>query len=199
MIAVVDYGAGNLRSVAKALESLGADVSVCGEPDAIRSAEKIILPGVGAFGRAMKNLKGKKLDGALLESIERGKPFLGICLGLQLLFESSEEDPDAAGLSVLPGRVVRLRPDMKVPHLGWNQVRQVSPSPMWEGISDGTFFYFAHSYCVEPRDPSCTAGTTEYGKEFVSAVKKKNVFGIQFHPEKSQSGGLRLLENFAKR
>jgi len=198
MIAVVDYEAGNIRSVTKALEVNGAAVVVSGEPGNIEKADKIVLPGVGAFGKAAENLKRKHLDEALVQSIRKGKPFLGICLGLQLLFEASEENPGVPGLSAIQGKVVRFRPGLKVPHLGWNEVLQVQDSPLWRGIPDRSFFYFAHSYCVEPADLRLAAGTTDYGSAFVSAVHRETLFGIQFHPEKSQKFGLKLLENFIK-
>lgn len=196
MIVVVDYEAGNLRSVAKAIESLGSRVSVTADPAAVERAEKIVLPGVGSFGKAAENLKRKGLIGPLVQSIRKGKAFLGICLGLQLLFEASEENPDASGLSVLSGDVARFRMDLKVPHLGWNQVLQTVESPLWKGVPDGAFFYFAHSYCVRPADPAVVSGTTVYGSDFVSAVWKNRLFGIQFHPEKSQKWGLKVLGNF---
>ncbi len=198
MIAVVDYEAGNLRSVTKALEANGAAVVVSDDPKTIEKADKIVLPGVGAFGKAVENLRKRHLDETLVRSIREGKPFLGICLGLQLLFEASEENPGVPGLSAIQGNVVRFRPGLKVPHLGWNEVRQIRDSPLWKGIPDRTFFYFAHSYCVESVDPGMAAGTTDYGSEFISAVHREMLFGIQFHPEKSQKFGLILIENFIK-
>lgn len=196
MIAVVNYEAGNIRSVTKALESQGASVVVTDNPKQIDKADKIVLPGVGAFGQAVKNLKRKHLAEPLVRSIEKGKPFLGICLGLQLLFETSEENPDIPGLSVIRGKVMRFRSDLKIPHLGWNEVVQTQQSPMWSGIPNPSFFYFAHSYCVQPDDPRWVCGTTHYGSIFASFIQKGVLFGIQFHPEKSQKFGLKLLKNF---
>jgi imidazole glycerol-phosphate synthase subunit HisH len=198
VIVVVDYGAGNLRSVSKAIESFGAEVAVTGDPGTVEKADKLVLPGVGAFGRAVENLRRKNLDGAIAEFVRKGKPFLGICLGLQMLFETSEENPDASGLSILRGKVARFDRGLKVPHLGWNQVFQTSASPLWKGVPDGSFFYFAHSYAVEPAEPALVCGKTGYGAEFASAVRRDNLFGIQFHPEKSQKWGLKILDNFIR-
>jgi glutamine amidotransferase len=198
MIVVVDYGAGNLRSVAKALESFGADVTVTGDPEAVEKADKLVLPGVGAFGKAVENLRRKNLDGTIIRFVQKEKPFLGICLGLQMLFEASEENADAKGLSILRGKAVRFDRGLKVPHLGWNQVFQTADSPLWKGVPDGSFFYFAHSYVVQPSNAGMVSGKTGYGTEFASAVWRDALFGIQFHPEKSQKWGLRLLENFIR-
>ncbi len=198
MIAVADYGAGNLRSVSKALESFGAKVMITGDPGAVGMADKLVLPGVGAFGRAVENLRNRHLDGAIAEFVLKGKPFLGICLGMQLLFESSEESADASGLSILGGKSVRFDHTVKVPHLGWNRLFQTKDSPLWKGVPDGSFFYFAHSYVVQPAGVDMVSGKTEYGSDFVSAVWKGALFGIQFHPEKSQKWGLRILENFIR-
>jgi glutamine amidotransferase len=198
MIAVVDYDAGNLRSVTKALESLGAAVCVTGDPKDVSKAEKIILPGVGAFGRAVRTLNAKGLTEPLRDAIREGRHFLGICLGMQLLYETSEENPESEGLGVISGRVVRFPEGLKVPHLGWNQVRQKENSPLWPGIPDGSFFYFAHSYFGVPVDISIVSGETEYGTVFASSIHLENLYGVQFHPEKSQNLGLRLLENFIR-
>lgn len=198
MIAVVDYEAGNIRSVTKALESLGAKVMVSNCPRDIEKADKIVLPGVGAFGQAVENLKKRNLAEALIRAVESDKPFLGICLGLQLLFEGSEENPGVKGLSVVSGKSVRFRSNLKVPHLGWNEVKQKKESPLWKGIPDSSFFYFAHSYCIEPDNSEIVAATAEYGSVFVSAVFQNALFGVQFHPEKSQKWGLKLLENFIR-
>lgn len=200
MIVVVDYDAGNLRSVTKALESLGAEVRVSGSPKDVESADKIVLPGVGAFGKAVRSLESKSLLAPLADAAARaasgGRPFLGICLGMQLLYEASEEDPGIRGLGVLPGKVVRFAPGRKIPHLGWNTVSVRGESPLWDGIQDGSFFYFAHSFHGVPNDAGVVSGETEYGVSFASAVRKNRLFGIQFHPEKSQAAGLRLLSNF---
>lgn len=199
MIAVIDYGMGNLRSVSKALEYLGASVRVTGEAAVIRQAEKIVLPGVGAFPAAMRELTARRLVDPVKEAIASGKPYLGICLGLQLLFESGEEDGGAQGLGILPGTVKRLPagPPLKIPHMGWNQVtRTRKVCPLLQGVADGSFFYFVHSYYAQPLDPSVTALETEYGVPFVSMIWRDRLFATQFHPEKSQAVGLQLLENF---
>jgi len=196
MIAVLDYDAGNIRSVTKALESLGAEVRVTGAPQDIEAADSVVLPGVGAFGRAVRSLEAKGLMQPLRGAIRGGKPFLGLCLGMQLLYERSEENPDAAGLGVIPGRVVRFPRGLKVPHLGWNRVFQKGNAGPWNEIPDGSFFYFAHSYFGVPSDAAVISGETEYGVTFAAAIRLNNVFGVQFHPEKSQKWGLKLLANF---
>jgi len=203
MIAVVDYGMGNLRSVVKALEKVGGRVSLTSEPSVVDRAEKVVLPGVGAFRDAMLNLRSRGLDSSVSRAIADRKPFLGICLGLQLLFETSYEDGTYSGLGILPGEVVRFqsdpsRPDMKVPQIGWNRVDFSAPAPHFEGIPSGTFFYFVHSYYGAPADASAVAARTEYLCTFASAVWRDNVFASQFHPEKSQRWGLKLLENFVR-
>jgi glutamine amidotransferase len=196
MITVVHYGAGNIRSVTKAVEATGAEVMVSENPDDIKKADKIVLPGVGAFGKAVEALQARHLVEPLRDFISQGKPFLGICLGLHLLFFSSEENSEAEGLSLLKGKAERFPAGMKVPHLGWNQVKQAGNSPLWKGIPDQAYFYFAHSYIVKPEDQNLTVGTTDYAGSFVSAIARSNCFGIQFHPEKSQKWGLKLLNNF---
>jgi glutamine amidotransferase len=198
MIAVVDYDAGNIRSVTKALESLGAEVRVTGDPADIEKADRIVLPGVGAFGKAAQSLVAKNLMNPLRNAIRAGKPFIGICLGMQLLYERSEENPGVRGLGVIKGRVVRFPGGLKVPHLGWNQVLQKGSSPVWNEIPDGSFFYFAHSYFGVPADASVIAGETEYGVHYASSVHRGALFGVQFHPEKSQKWGLKLLANFVR-
>lgn len=197
-IAVVDYGSGNLRSVAKALEAAGARVKVTRKLSGIDASCAVVLPGVGAFKRAMENLDELDLTGALLRAIKAGKPFLGVCLGLQLLFSESEEHGRHRGLDVLKGRVKRLAPGVKIPHMGWNGVKiQGHPRPaIFREIPDEAYFYFVHSYYVEPQDKSVVAAVTEYGQEFVSAVHQDNVWGAQFHPEKSADLGLKVLKNF---
>ncbi|MBA2690151.1 MAG: imidazole glycerol phosphate synthase subunit HisH [Burkholderiales bacterium] len=200
-IAVVDYGMGNLRSVAKALQHVAPDrrVIITSEPQQVLSAERVIFPGQGAMPDCMREMDAHGLREAVLESA-RSKPFLGICIGLQMLFEHSEEG-DTEGLGVLPGRVVRFRmqgtePRLKVPHMGWNQVRQVQPHPLWHDIADDSRFYFVHSYYVEAAKQEVVAGETAYPTAFTSCVARDNIFAAQFHPEKSQAAGLKLLSNF---
>jgi len=195
-IVIVDYGMGNLRSVQKGFERVGFRAEISSDPEVIASAGKLVLPGVGAFGDAMEELSKRGLVEPLLEAIGRGVPFLGICLGLQLLFEESEEGGRHTGLGVLRGRVRRFPESLLVPQIGWNQVHFVRPSPLFSGVPDGAFFYFVHSYYVDPRDPEDVLARTEYGISYTSAVGRGAVFGVQFHPEKSQQVGLRLLANF---
>ena len=197
MIAIVDYGMGNLRSVTNAFSRLGASIVVTREKGAIQKARAIVLPGVGAFGKCMENLKGFDLRDVLREEIKKGKPYLGICLGLQMLFESSEESPGVEGLSVVKGSVKRFKNDLKVPHMGWNQVEQVSmrASQIFKGIEQREHFYFVHSYYPEPTE-EVIASTTDYGHPFASSIERENIFACQFHPEKSQRVGLHLLQNF---
>jgi imidazole glycerol-phosphate synthase subunit HisH len=200
-IAVIDYEMGNLRSVQKALESVGASAVVTRDPAVIADAAAAVLPGVGAFGVCMDNLRRHDLIGPVKDFIASGRPFLGICLGMQLLFDESEEFGPVRGLGVLPGRVVRFAPDpaglRKVPHMGWNALTIQRRAPHLDGLEDGTQVYFVHSYYPVPDDPRVIASTTEYGPRFVSSVWLANVFACQFHPEKSQSAGLRILANFA--
>lgn len=198
MIAIIDYGMGNLRSVAKGFEKTGVNVEVTADPQVLKKASGVVLPGVGAFSDAMHNLKSHGLVEAIYDVINAGKPFLGICLGLQLLFESSEEWGTTAGLGVFPGRVRRLPPGLKIPHMGWNTLSFKKPCPLFKNIPEHAAFYFVHSYYVEPDDPELTVFTTEYGTEFTSVAAKANVYGIQFHPEKSSALGLRILENFGR-
>lgn len=198
MIAIIDYGMGNLRSVEKALEKLGYEALISDDPKAINDARGVILPGVGAFADCMANLRSADLQGSVYESIKSGKPFLGICLGLQLLFEESEEDGIHKGLGVFKGRVRRLPDGQKIPHMGWNQVKHSNKAPIFEGVPEGSNFYFVHSYYVDPDDKSITATTTDYGVEFTSSVWSDNVFAVQFHPEKSGDVGLKVLDNFGR-
>jgi len=197
-IAIIDYGMGNLRSVQKGLERVGAAAEVTRDAARIEAAAGVVLPGVGAFGACMDNLRAYGLVEPVRRVISRGTPFLGICLGMQLLFEESEEFGPVRGLGIFPGRVVRFadRPGLQVPHMGWNQIRKRQDLPHLRGIADGTFVYFVHSYYVVPADPSLAATSTEYGIEFTSAIARDNVFATQYHPEKSQAVGLKILENF---
>ncbi len=200
LIFVVDYGMGNLRSVSKAVEHLGGKVKVSSSPSDLKSADKIILPGVGAFGDAMDELRKQRLVEPIREAISAKKPFLGICLGMQLLFKSSEESPAAEGLDIFPGKVQRFRSkNVKVPQMGWNQIKLKKKSPLASGLDDNSYFYFVHSFYVVPQDKSLTLGETQYGDEnFTSILASDTVFATQFHPEKSQSAGLKILENFIK-
>lgn len=198
MIAIIDYGLGNLRSVSKALESAGASVCVTNEREDIFKAKGIVLPGVGAFHCGMRNLKNMGLINVLNDVIREGKPFLGICLGLQLLFSETEEHGIHKGLDIIKGRVKRFTGSIKIPHMGWNEVKIKKGARNFGGIPDNSYFYFVHSYYVEPEDKDVVAATTEYGREFTSAIEKDNIFGVQFHPEKSGELGLKLLGNFVK-
>jgi len=200
-IVIIDYGMGNLRNVQKALEHIGVASRISPHAEDLVAADGLILPGVGAFGDAMENLHAAGLVGPIRESAAQGKPLLGICLGLQLLFEESEEMGLHRGLGILPGRVVRFHKGLKVPHIGWNQLR-LSKSrvgcPLLAGVSDGSYAYFVHSYYVVPQDPACVLATTDYGLDFASVVGVGSVYGVQPHPEKSQEVGLRLLRNFVE-
>jgi len=198
LIAIINYGMGNLLSVQKGLEYAGFPARVVNTPADVAAARGLVLPGVGAFADAMRNLQGRGLDRAILEAMAAGKPLLGICLGLQLLFEASEEWGHTAGLGVFRGSVRRLPEAVKVPHMGWNEVFLVAPSPLFAGIADGSRFYFVHSYYVAPADRSLILGETEYGVRFAAAVGNGRVFGIQFHPEKSGRLGLGVLANFGR-
>ena len=199
-IAIIDYGMGNLRSVQKGIERVGFAAEVTRDRERIAAAAGVVLPGVGAFGACMDNLRAYGLIDTVRRVIERGTPFLGICLGMQLLFEESEEFGRVSGLGIFPGRVVRFQdqPDLKVPHMGWNQITKRQDPPHLRGIDNGAFVYFVHSYYVVPADPSLTATSTEYGVEFTSAIVRDNVFATQYHPEKSQAVGLKILENFGR-
>lgn len=205
MIVVIDYGSGNLRSVAKALESVGGTVRVTGDPRLAADAARLVLPGVGAFADCHHNLERAGMVETVLRHIESGRPFLGVCVGMQLLFSVSHEFGVHPGLDLIPGVVDPFSREMvdpadparhlKVPHMGWNPVRQMAPHPLWHAIPDLSHFYFVHSYHCRPFDESAT-GVSEYGIPFVAAVGRDNLFATQFHPEKSQRHGLRLLENF---
>jgi imidazole glycerol-phosphate synthase subunit HisH len=196
MIALIDYGMGNLGSVDKALRRAGCDVTVTQDPGLVNEAQAIVLPGVGAFGDCMEGLRRFGLDRAIVDGIVAGKPFLGICLGLQVLFEEGEEAPGVAGLGVFGGKVERFRHNLKVPHIGWNQIVARGPVPHLAGVPDGAHVYFVHSYYPIPEDESIVATTTDYGYDFVSSVWHGSVFASQFHPEKSQAVGLRILQNY---
>lgn len=198
MIAIVDYGAGNLRSVQKALEKLGYEALLTSEPGEVSRAAGVILPGVGSACGIMGGLRRSGMVDPIKDVIARGVPFLGVCMGLQVLFTGSDEGGGEECLDVLPGRVRRLPPGLKVPHMGWNGVRQSAEHPLWQGIPDGSYFYFVHSYYVDPVDRSVIAGETEYGIPFTSAIARGNLMGTQFHPEKSGALGVRLYENFAR-
>ncbi len=193
MITVVDYGMGNLRNVRRALEHIGSEVLVTPDPDAIRRATTLILPGVGAFGEAVTRIDGLGLRGPIMDHAGAGKPMLGICLGMQLLFQESEESPGAQGLGLIPGSIIRFRTALVVPHIGWNDVRPVAPTALL--APDGGCFYFVHSF--HAGDTPAAVGTTDYGITFTAVVELGTVFGVQFHPEKSQAAGIDLLRRFA--
>ena len=201
MIAIIDYGMGNIHSVNKALQLFGAKTIITNKTKDILSADKAVLPGVGAFDDAMQELKNQDLISALSSHIKNKKPFLGICLGMQLLFEESQEAKETKGLGILKGRVVKFKEGktLKVPHMGWNQLNEVAGScPLLKDISNGSFVYFCHSYFPEPENTDVIAAKTSYGLNFASFVWQGNIFGMQFHPEKSQSVGLKMLKNFVE-
>lgn len=194
---IVDYGMGNLRSVEKALESIGGRPLISGDPETVRNARRLILPGVGAFGDAMENLRRQGLDTAVRDAVQKGTPLLGLCLGLQLLFTQSEEFGTHDGLNLIPGVVLKIdEPGLRVPHIGWNQIEGDSPNALLEGISDGSYFYFVHSFYVKPDRQEDILRWTSYGRRFCSIACRGKVWGAQFHPEKSQDVGKRLLRNF---
>ncbi len=198
MIALIDYGSGNLRSVEKALARVGGDVRITSAAADVMAADAVVLPGVGAFGDCVNNLAQLGLVNPLRDFIASRRPFLGICVGLQMLFEDGAESPGVAGLGVLPGTVPRF-PDsaLKVPHMGWNQLRIKKPDcPLLRGVADGSYVYFVHSYYGRPREDAVVAATTEYGMEFAAVLWRENLFATQFHPEKSQAVGLQMLANF---
>jgi glutamine amidotransferase len=207
MIAVIDSGIANLRSVEKGFARVGAEAVVVEEPQALREAGGIVLPGVGAFADGIAKLRAHGFVEALLREVERGKPVLGICLGLHFLFSESEEFGLHQGMDLIPGRVRRFPEDaagpagpgmrLKVPHMGWNRVHLERPAPIFAGLPEDAYFYFVHSYYVEPADPRIVAGVSEYGIRFASAIWRENLFATQFHPEKSQTTGLQVLANFA--
>jgi len=202
VIAVVDYGMGNLRSVENGLKAIGVEGKATSNPQDILSAKAVILPGVGAFKDCMANLKKFGLIDCVQKAAQSGKPFLGICLGLQLLFSESEEFGSHAGLDIIPGKVKKFEfpeedRDLKIPHMGWNRVKFQTQSSLFEGVPDNSYFYFVHSYYVDPEDKNVVAATANYGGDFVCGIRKDNVYAFQFHPEKSQKLGLALLKNFS--
>jgi len=197
MIAIADYGIGNLGSVTKAFRRAGAEVRLTGDPEALRRADALVLPGDGAFGATMAEVEGRGLVAVLREAVDQAKPLLGICVGMQILFEESEEHGRHAGLGLLPGRVRRLEGELPVPHMGWNRLRACRPHPILEGVPDGSHVYFVHSYsCDAPAD--VVIATTDYGRELAAIVGRGSVLGMQFHPEKSQEVGLRLVAGFVR-
>ena len=198
MIAVLDYGIGNLRSAEKALQHLGVDAALTTDPAVAREAAGVVLPGVGAFGRCMEQLRESGLERVVQETVEAGKPFLGICVGMQMLFDASEEAPGVKGLGVIPGQVRLLTvTSERLPHMGWNTLQIRTGSKLFDGLDDGSWLYFVHSYAPVPDDEAVIAATTEYGGTVVAAVEQGPVWATQFHPEKSAANGLRLLRNFA--
>lgn len=199
MIKIIDYGVGNLRSVQKALEALGYKAEITNDPTKLKEAQGLILPGVGAFGDAMINLKKSGLLESIQDGIDSGKPFLGICLGLQLLLgQSTEGDENTKGLGLFSGTVERLPAGLKVPHMGWNQLYFPKDNPLFAGITEGSFVYFVHSYYVKPEDQETIIATTPYGLDVPAALCRDNVYAVQFHPEKSRDTGLQILKNFGE-
>ena len=199
LIAVLDYGIGNLRSAQKGLERVGADARLTDDRALIDRADAVVLPGVGAFGRCMEALRSSKLEPVALDAAASGRPFLGICVGMQLLFDCSDEDPDARGLGIVPGAIHPLPDGVKHPQMQWNVLDVVRHTPMLEGLEDKAWVYFVHSYVPTPDDPDVVVATCDYGGAVVAAVESRNVFATQFHPEKSSTAGLRLLSNFVER
>ena len=199
MIAIIDYDAGNIRSVEKALHFLGQEAVVTGDKETILSAEKVILPGVGAFGDAMNTIRERRLESVIHRVVEQGTPFLGICLGLQLLFERSEEAPGAEGLGILKGEILKIpeKEGMKIPHMGWNSLHLEHNGRLFRGIPEGAYVYFVHSYYLKAADEQIVKASTDYCTHIHASVEKDNVFACQFHPEKSSELGLRILKNFA--
>lgn len=198
MVAIIDYDAGNIKSVEKALHYLGEEAVITRDRDTILGADRVILPGAGAFGDAMEKLRTYELDKVIQEVVAQNTPFLGICLGLQLLFESSEESEGVEGLGILKGKVVRLpeESDLKIPHIGWNSLKYPNPGRLFTGIAEDSYVYFVHSYYLQAKDPSIVTATTEYGTLIHASVEQGNVFACQFHPEKSSEVGMQILKNF---
>ena len=200
MIAIIDYDAGNMKSVEKALQAMGQENIVTSDPDTILSADRVILPGVGAFGAAMASIRERGLEEVIRKVCAQGTPFLGICLGLQLMFEESEEDPGVRGLCLLPGKIRRIpdAPGLKIPHMGWNSLQVTPGSRLMAGLEEEPFVYFVHSYYLHADDPSDVAAKTFYSCEIHAAVEHENIFACQFHPEKSSETGLHILKNFCE-
>ncbi len=198
MVAIIDYDAGNIKSVEKAIDYLGEEAVITRDRDTILGADRVILPGVGAFGDAMEKLRTYELDKVIQEVVAKNTPFLGICLGLQLLFESSEESEGVEGLGILKGKVVQLpeESDLKIPHIGWNSLKYPNPGRLFTGIAEDSYVYFVHSYYLQAKDPSIVTATTEYGTLIHASVEQGNVFACQFHPEKSSEVGMQILKNF---
>ena len=196
-VAIIDYGVGNLRSVEKAFAAAGTEALVTSEESLLRSAERLVLPGVGAFAACMRELTSRGFDELVRTRVKEGTPLLGVCVGMQMLFEESEEFGQTLGLGLLKGRVRRFSHELVIPQVGWNQVQQRAVHPLLANISDNAFFYFVHSYSCEPDNPAVVVAETEYGRLYPSVVAQDNMCGVQFHPEKSQAAGLRLLANFA--
>lgn len=200
MIAIIDYDAGNIKSVEKALQKLGQDVVITRDAETILNADKVILPGVGAFGDAMTNLKKYNLDQVIYQVVEKNIPFLGICLGLQLLFERSDESKGVEGLGVLKGEILRIpdKDDLKIPHMGWNSLHFQNGGRLFQGLEENSYVYFVHSYYLNAKDEEIVKATTEYSTHIHASVEKGNVFACQFHPEKSSEVGLKILKNFVE-
>ena len=200
MIALIDYDAGNMKSVEKALQALGQDVEPTRDPQKLLAADKVILPGVGAFGDAMENLQNFHLTEVIRQTIEKGTPFLGICLGMQLLFETSEEAPGVPGLGILEGKILKIPPadGLKIPHMGWNSLHLSHEGRLFRNMKEGEYVYFVHSYYLKAKDEQIVKASAEYGVEIHASVERENVFGCQFHPEKSSETGLQILKNFVE-
>jgi glutamine amidotransferase len=196
-VAIIDYGVGNLRSVEKAFAATGCEASISSDESFLRSAERLVLPGVGAFAACMKALEERGFDRLVRELVAAGTPLLGVCVGMQMLFEESEEFGSTRGLGLLKGRVRKFGSELLVPQVGWNRIHQRRPHALFEGIANGSFCYFVHSFYCEPDDDAVVVGETEYGRRYASVVARENVCGVQFHPEKSQDVGLRMLKNFS--
>ena len=195
-VAIIDYGVGNLRSVEKAFAATGCEAVVSADESVLRSAERLVLPGVGAFASCMKELRARGFDELVHERVSRGTPLLGVCVGMQMLFDESDEFGSTRGLGLLRGCVRRFETDLVVPHIGWNRIHQKKAHPLFVGIEDGSFCYFVHSFYCQPEDAGVVVGVTDYSLRYASVVGEKNVCGVQFHPEKSQDVGLRMLRNF---